>query len=107
MDFFEAQDFMKKMYPDKAITFEFDEKCQRLHELVYTDGIPNEIHHIQCEQIKATVDGMEPFYIPIKPHRLSVSWDFMKSMLSSKFARDQPKVAQDQSKPMLESNEVV
>lgn len=84
MDFFEAQEFFKKMYPDKLIRYDFDESCHRLSELVFTEGLPNLVHHLECRQVKVTVDGQDPFYAPIKPHRIGCSWAEIKNMLLSK-----------------------
>lgn len=84
MDYYQAKDFFKQMYPGKTITFEFDEKCHRFHQLVYTDGIPNPIHHIENNQIKVTVEGMDPIYVPIQPHRECAPWDHMKKLINSK-----------------------
>ena len=74
MDFFEAQDFMKKMYPDKNISFEFDDNCHRTVEIVYTDGKPHMINHVECCKVKAVIEGMDPIYIPIAPHRFNTTW---------------------------------
>lgn len=84
MDFFEAQDFFKKMYPNKKISFEFDEKCHHIHELVYTDGLPNVVHHIENNKVKINIEGMPSQYINIKPHRLNYVWSDMKNMINSK-----------------------
>lgn len=84
MNFFEAQDFFKKMHPGKKIIFEFDEKCHRVHELIYTDGNPNVAHHVENNQVKVTVEGMAPFYVPIAPHREIYSWVDIKRIINSK-----------------------
>lgn len=84
MDFFQAQDLFNKMHPGKKVSFEFDEKCQRVHELIYTDGIPNHIHHIENNKVKVTVEGQEPVYISILPHRECATWDYMKKLINSK-----------------------
>ncbi len=84
MNFFEAQDMFKKMYPGKEIKFEFDEKCHRFHELIYTDGVPNPVHHIESNKVKVSVEGMQPIYSPIQPHRECVTWEHMKKLINSK-----------------------
>lgn len=84
MNFFEAQDFFKQMYVGKKITFEFDEKCHRFIEIVHTDGLPHEMHHLECNKVKVNVEGMDSIYIPIQPHRVNVTWKQAKSLLDSK-----------------------
>ena len=84
MNYFEVQDFFKKLYPGKKIDFEFDDKCHRFHELVYVDGIPNEMHHVENHKVKVTVEGMDPIYVPIKPHRETWTWEAIKKLIMSK-----------------------
>lgn len=84
MDFYEAQDFFNQMYPGKKIAYEFDDKCQRKCEIVFTDGKPNDIHHVENNKVKVTVEGQNPVYVPIQPHRESKSWDEMKTLVNSK-----------------------
>lgn len=90
MDFIQAQEFFKNMFPGKNIKYEFDEKCHRFHELIYTDGIPNEVHHIENDKVKITVEGMDSQYVPIKPHRECCSWELMKKMINSKMDPQNP-----------------
>lgn len=84
MDLFELQEFMGKLYPEKKITYEFDEKCHRVHELIYTNGVPNPIHHVENDRVKVNVEGMAPVYSPIRPHREVYSWESMKKMINGK-----------------------
>ena len=84
MDFFQLQEFFKEMHPGKSIRYEFDEKCHRIHELIYTDGIPNLIHHIENDKVKVTVEGQEPIYVSIMPHRECATWEHMKEMINRK-----------------------
>lgn len=84
MNFYECQEFFKQMYPDKKITFEFDEKCHRQIEIICTDGNPNMVHHIECNKVKVTVFGMAPIYVPIQPHRYNTSWVILKEMVNKK-----------------------
>lgn len=84
MNYFQAQDFFKNMYAGKEIKFEFDDKCHRFHELVYTDGKPNDVHHIENHHVKMTVEGIDPVYIPILPHRECKTWDEIKAIINSK-----------------------
>lgn len=82
MNFFEAQDMFKQWYPNKQISFEFDNKCCRVQEIMYTDGLPNECHHIENNKVKVTVEGMEPLYVPIIPHRQTCTWEYMRNLLA-------------------------
>lgn len=84
MDFYEAIEFFKGMFPDKQITYEFDDKCQRSLEIIHTDGLPNVVHHIECNKVKINIDGIPPQYVPIKPHRLGCSWASIKKMVNDK-----------------------
>lgn len=84
MDFFQLQDFITQMNPGKKISYEFDEKCHRVHELIYTDGVPNPVHHIENNRVKVTVDSQEPKYISIMPHRECATWEYMKEMINRK-----------------------
>ncbi len=84
MDLFQLQDFFKNMYPEKLITYEFDEKCQRVHELIYTDGKPNEYHHVEYNKVKVTPDKLDSIYVDIAPHREVFTWDAIKQIINSK-----------------------
>lgn len=84
MDFFEAQDFFKNMYPGKKINYEFDDNCHRKVEIIHTDSKPNMIHHVECNKVKMTVEGMPAIYVPIMSHRFNVSWKFAKTLIASK-----------------------
>jgi diaminopimelate epimerase len=92
MNLFEAQEFFKSMYPNKKINFEFDEKCHRLHEVVYTEGNPHVVHHVENNKVKVSVEGMDSMYVPIAPHRENVGFAQIKSIINSKqdvFIHDQ------------------
>jgi len=84
MNFYEAQDFFKNMYPNNLVIFEFDDFCHRVHEITYTDGKPDEMHHIECNKVKVTVQGMDinPIYVPIKAHRLICCLKDIKEFLN-------------------------
>lgn len=84
MNYYQIQDFYREAYPGKNIQFEFDEKCHRFHELVYTDGKPHALHHIQNEKVKVTVEGMSPVYVQILPHRECIAWEDVKKIINSK-----------------------
>lgn len=86
MNFFQAQDLFKQMHPGKEIKFEFDEKCHRIHELVYTDGVPNPIHHVENNKVKVTVEGMDSIYVPIISHREVYKWEDIKNIILNKKA---------------------
>lgn len=75
MDIFQVQDLFKLMNPGKNISFEFDINCRRIVELVFTDGLPNPVHHIENNKVKVTVEGNAPVYVPIMPHREIISWE--------------------------------
>ncbi len=84
MDLFQAKDFFKQLHPEKNISYEFDEKCHRIHELIYTDGEPNPVHHIENNKVKVTVEGQPSVYVSIMPHRECATWDHMKKLINSK-----------------------
>ncbi len=83
MNFYEAQDFMKQMYPGKVISFGFDEACHRTIEIIYTDGKPNLMHHVEFSKVKVSVEGMVDVYIPIAPHRMAAPWSSMKGYVNA------------------------
>ena len=84
MNYYQVQDMFKSMYPGKTITYEFDEKCHRIHELIYTDGKPNPHHHIENQKVRVNVEGMDPIYVPIIPHRETCTWEHIKKIINSK-----------------------
>lgn len=84
MNYFQIQEFFKEMYPEKEIKFEFDHKCHRFHELVYTDGVPNKVHHVENHKVKVTIEGQNPVYVPILPHRECYTWEAIKEIINSK-----------------------
>ena len=84
MNFFQVQEFFKQMHPCKTIIFTFDEKCHCMHEINYTDGIPNAIHHIENNKVKVSIEGMDPTYVSIQPHRQNISWEDIKKMIMAK-----------------------
>lgn len=84
MDFFQAQEFFAKMYPGKKIAYEFDDTCHRTIELVHTDGMPNLIHHVECNKVKVNVEGIEPIYCPIQAHRFNTTWMAAKAYINAK-----------------------
>lgn len=84
MNFFEAQEFFKKMYPGKKISYDFDDNCARMHEIIYTEGKPNTHHHVDNDQVRVSVEGMDPFYCPIQSHRLTVHWNDLSQIIQNK-----------------------
>lgn len=84
MNVYEAQEMFQNIYSGKKVSLEFDDNCHRTIEAVFTDGLPNLMHHVECRKVKVNVEGVEPFYAPIEPHRLTTSWASAKSYLNSK-----------------------
>jgi len=82
MNYYEAQEFMKKMHPGKNIAFDFDSFCVKQIEIIHTNGLPNQMHHIEFQQVKVTVDGMDPIYMPIAPHRGTIPWKYTRDMIN-------------------------
>jgi hypothetical protein len=83
MNFYEAQDFFKKMYTDKLVTFEFDNKCIRQIEAIHTDGEIHDINHVEYRQVKVTPQGLPSVYVPIQPHRMCIKAEDLKKHISS------------------------
>jgi hypothetical protein len=83
MNYYEAQEFFKSIYPGKQISFDFDAKCYGSLEIVHTDGSPNILHHIESNKVLVSVEGMDPFYTPIVPHRTLVTWQAVKGFINS------------------------
>ena len=84
MDLYQAQEFMAKINPGKKVDFEFDDNCHRFIEVVFTDGKPNDVHHVECHKVKVTVEGQEPIYMPIVPHRITTTYEAVKNYINSK-----------------------
>lgn len=82
MNYYEAQEFMNKMYPGKKITFDFDSLCVKQIEVMHTNGLPNQMHHIEFQQVKVSVEGMDPIYMPIAPHRGTMPWKYTRDMIN-------------------------
>lgn len=81
MNLFEAQEIFAKMNPGKNITFEFDEKCIRQIECIYTEGKLHPHNHVQYECVKVSVEGNEPIYVPIQPHRAIIDCHTVKNKI--------------------------
>lgn len=84
MDYFQAENFFKNLFPDKEIFLEFDEKCIRQIECIMTDGLPHHKNHIEFNKLKATIEGMNPMYVDISPHRGILNWSALKNSINSK-----------------------
>lgn len=84
MNFFETQDFFKEMYPNKLVTFTFDDNCVRQLECIMTEGLPNIHHHIEYNKVKVSVEDMPARYVPIQPHRMITTWSEYKKLITSK-----------------------
>lgn len=82
MNLYEAEDFFKNLYKDKKITYEFDMNCLKQMEIVHTDGLPNEIGHVEYKKVKVIVEGMDPVYMPIAPHRGCIEFKEIKDYVS-------------------------
>ncbi len=73
------------MFPDKLVSFEFDQNCYHSIEVMMTEGLPNLIHHIECRQVKLKVDGEPDRYVPLgNPHRIGCSWSDLKNIIKDK-----------------------
>lgn len=83
MNYYEAQDFFKNIYSGKKISFDFDAKCYGSLEIVHTDGSPNILHHIESNKLLVSVEGLDPFYVPIVPHRTLITWQAVKEFINS------------------------
>lgn len=84
MNIHECQAFFKKQNADKNVAFELDDTCALTFELTFFDGLPNLVHNITYNKIKVTVEGQEPFMVPISPHKEVVGWARIKEILSRK-----------------------
>lgn len=83
MDFFETQHFFSKLYPEKEIKYEFDDKCIRFIEMSFEEGLPFLLHHIEYRKVKVLVEGMEEIYTSISPHRMAIPISELKKYISS------------------------
>lgn len=83
MNFYEAQEFFKKLYPDRLVTFDFDDKCIRHIECIYTDGQLHPTNHVEYQQVKVTPQGMPSQYVPIQPHRMILTANTIKNKLAN------------------------
>ena len=83
MDIYEAQEFFKQMNPGKQITFEFDANCIRFIECVHTDTEMHENNHVEYRKLKVTVQGNDPIYVPIIPHRMIIKADDVKNHIAN------------------------
>lgn len=83
MNFFEAQEFFKKIYPDRLLTFEFDGKCIHQIEAIHADGEMREVNHIEYRYVKVTPQGLQSIYVPIQPHRMLISADELKKHIGN------------------------
>lgn len=84
MNFFDTKNVFQGMYPDKIISFDFDEKCQRKLEIILSDGTTNRVHYIEHDKVRVSIEGMQPIYVPIYAHRITIHWKDMKNLISSK-----------------------
>lgn len=94
MDIYQTQELFNSMYAGKKVTYEFDEKCHRQYEVIMTDGKANTHHHVECDKVKVAIEGLDPVYVPILPHRMTISWEDMKPLVES---RQKIQVVQDET----------
>lgn len=78
MNLFEAQEFFNKMHKGKEIKYEFDNMCMRQIEIVHSDSLPHLVNHVEYHKLRVTVEGEEPLYLPIAPHRMGISFAEIK-----------------------------
>jgi len=83
MDLFESKNLFRNMHPDKNLTFSFDDKCIRKCEIVFTDGKPNEINHVENDKVKIFIEDQEAFYVPIDSHRECCDIEFILSKIQN------------------------
>ncbi len=83
MNFFEAQDFFKKLYPEKKIDFSFDDNCLHQVEIIYTNGKPHTTHHLEYHKVKMCIEGQDSVYLPISPHRMCCYWGDFKKLIQN------------------------
>ena len=82
MDIFDLQEFLKRQYPEKQVSFAFPPATHRIYELVMTDGKPNPNHHVECNAVQVLIDGKDPYIEKLTaPHRLTISHEQMKIIL--------------------------
>jgi hypothetical protein len=84
MDLNQCKIFFDKMYSGKKVEYNFDEKCQRVIAFLFTDGLPNTAHHIECDQVKISVEGLDDFYVPIVPCKSMGGFDYMRKVINQK-----------------------
>ena len=83
MNLYEAKETFEKLYPNKTVNISFDQKCYKKIEICFYDGLINENHHIEYDKVKMEIEDLEPTYIPIQPHRDTLSIDQVKNIIDS------------------------
>lgn len=78
MDYYQTQSFFKEMFKGQKVSFEFDDKCIRKLELIYSEGKMHIDNHIEYQKVKVTTENFTPFYVPIQPHRMIAPVSFVK-----------------------------
>lgn len=110
MDLYQVEEFMKEMYPGKELSYEFDDNCHRTVEMMFTNGAPNLVHHVECNRVKVNIPGEPSRYVPIAPHRIGTSWDAVKKYVNAKqdvFIHDQQKQAYSEAKDQREKDNII
>lgn len=69
MNLIEAHEFFKSMNPGKNVKLEFDQSCLYQIEIIHTDSLAHIMNHVEYRKVKVTVEGNNPVYVPIAPHR--------------------------------------
>ncbi len=83
MNLYQVENYFKDIYKGKNVFLDFDMNCVRQMEIVYSDGKPHESHHLEYQKVRVTVDGTEPVYVSIAPHRIGIEWKNVKEYISS------------------------
>lgn len=84
MNIYECEEFFKQLNPEKQVTLTLDENCERLHEIMCTNGILNNEHHVEYNRVKVVVDNEPAIYVNISPHRITYDKNAMKEILRKK-----------------------
>ena len=69
MNIYEAEDFVRDLYPDRKIYLDLDRECYKCVCICLDHGKPNENGYVDCSKVKFVVDGIKDIYIPIEMYR--------------------------------------
>jgi hypothetical protein len=87
MDIYQVEDLFKKIYKNKKVEISFDPLCVKTIEIGFLNGVPNEVHHLEFDRVKVTVDSAEDNYVDIMPHRDVMSFDDIDKRFFIKFTK--------------------